>query len=62
MNKNNFKNGDLFKDTSNSKNIIVTRDGVRVGLSVEEILKIERAKGDLDEILKNVDDGIQKKI
>lgn len=48
---------DLFKDTSHdSKNIIVTRNGVRVSLSIEEILKRERAKGDLDDILENIED------
>lgn len=41
--------GDLFKDTSHkSKNIIVTKYGIRSSLSVEEILENER-KDSLDE-------------
>lgn len=54
-----LENDDLFKDTSHdSKNIIITKNGVRVSLSIEELLKKEREKGDLDAILENVEDEV----
>ena len=36
-------NNDLFKNTSNnSKNIMVTKNGIRINLIVEELLKKKR--------------------
>lgn len=47
---------ELFMDTSSGKEVVVTRNGVRVNKSVSDILKEEREKPDFKQLLENMAD------